>query len=60
VFRNAAFDIGGVSMVRAIIDWFATMGFDGLRMVILEIAPLVILVIELIRFIKFYLGPKKE
>ena len=47
-------------MVRAIIDWFATMGFDGLRRVILEIALLVILVIELIRFIKFYLGPKKE
>jgi hypothetical protein len=48
-------------MVRAIIDWFANMGFDGLRRLLLEVALLVILVIELIRFIRFYLGyPKKE
>jgi len=48
-------------MVRAIIDWFAKTGFDGLRRLILEVAILVILIIELVKFIKFYLGhPKKE
>ncbi len=48
-------------MVRAIIDWFAHIGFDGLRRWILELALLVILIIEVISFIRFYLGhPKKS
>ena len=48
-------------MVRAIIDWFANIGIDGLKKLILELGLLVILIIELVHFIRFCLGrPKKD